>query len=81
MTATVLKIAPTYLAPDNAAVAAGLREIADDIENGEWGDVDTVISVIEESGSVHRQTFGKPIDRARVVGLLTYAAHMALTDD
>jgi hypothetical protein len=77
----VVALPSTGLANDNAQVAAELRRFADEVEHGEWGDVDTTVLVIEADGAVQRQTFGKPCDRARVVGLLTWATHLAITPD
>lgn len=77
----IVALPSTGLANDNAQVAAELRRFADVVERGEWGNVDTTVLVIEADGHVHRQTFGKPCDRARVVGLLTWATHLAVTPD
>lgn len=59
-------------APNNESVANSLRQMADQIENADWGDVKTVVMVIEgEDGSLNRATIGQPCDICRVVGLLS----------
>lgn len=62
----------------NADTARLLRDLADRIEDGEFGHVPNIVSIIEtEAGELERITYGGPIDRARVVGLLTMAIHRA----
>lgn len=77
MSATVHALAPTGLASTNADVAANLRELATWIEEGRYGQVQSVVAVIEAGGDVARFTTGRPIDRARAVGLLSMAIHRA----
>jgi hypothetical protein len=80
--ASVIRLPPTGLAPDNACVAEELRRLAEWIEDGDFDEVITVIAVIEDGeGQIHRQTIGRPCDRARAVGLLTFASNLAMTDD
>ena len=77
MSATVHALPQTGLAITNADVAANLRELAMLIEDGRYGQVESVVSVVEADGDVKRFTTGRPMDRARVVGLLTTAIHRA----
>lgn len=68
-------------APSNEHIAEGLRDAAKWVAAGDYGDAHTVIVVIEhENGQLARLTFGKPIDRARLVGMLEIAAHRAMTE-
>lgn len=68
-------------ATTNEDVAKLMRELADRIELGEFGRVDTLVSIIEASGKLKRITYGGPCDRARVVGLLSMAIHRASCGD
>lgn len=77
MTATVHSLPQTGLANTSADVAANLRELATWIEEGRYGKVESVIAVIEADGDVKRFTTGRPMDRARCVGLLSTAIHRA----
>ena len=72
---TVIALLPnTGHAPNNAAVAAHLREQADWVEQGLQGNVDTVLVITETSdGGLIMHVAGKPNDAARIAGLL----HMA----
>lgn len=79
--AKVVSIAPIGLATDNRQVAAALRELADEVEADEFGDVDFVIAVLESDGGILRRCIGKPGDRARTVGLLTWAARLVMEGD
>lgn len=72
--------AANTLAPDNAGVARNLRELADEIESGDRGAVDTFICLIEAGSDIDRITFGKPIDLARVIGLMYMGTIQAATD-
>jgi hypothetical protein len=75
----IVLLAPTSFAPGNPAIAAGLRDVADQIEAGCWGDVRVVIALLETyEGELERVTIGDVIDLARVVGLLTMAIHRAV---
>jgi hypothetical protein len=57
-------------------VAADLRELAAEVEQGVFGDVDLVISVLENSeGNLARALCGERVSRSRVCGLLTWSAH------
>lgn len=68
------------LAPDNASIAKNLRQVAEAIESGSvYGTVGNVVCLIEtdDGTSIERVVIGRPIDNARVVGLLTIATHHA----
>lgn len=55
----------------NADVATSMRDLANWIEANDYGDVLTVVALVESSdGELFRLTFGRPCDRTRVLGLL-----------
>ena len=63
---------------DKGELAAKLRELADEIDRGEWGNVMTVATVIETSdGDVmrHTSTTLSYMDKARLAGLFAFAQH------
>lgn len=65
-------------APSNSDIANHLREQADWMEENDAAPLTNVVIVFElEDGSIRRQVCGQPIDRARMVGLLTMAATQA----
>lgn len=72
--------ATNTLAPDNEGIARNLRELADAVEAGHLGPVDTLICLVEAESDIERITFGKPIDLARVVGLMVMGTIQAATD-
>jgi hypothetical protein len=77
----VVALPLTGFAPDNALVASHLYEQAAWVADGAYGDVRTVVLLIETAdGELRRRTIGQPIDRARVCGLLSIAASRAATD-
>jgi hypothetical protein len=81
MAATLTPLfASNTLAPDNTCVANNLRELANDIEAGRYGPVDTLICLLEAQSDIQRITFGKPIDLARVIGLMCMGTIQAATD-
>ena len=68
----------TGYAPNNKAIAAHLRQLADWMELPDAAPVKNVVLVMEYcDGDLRRQTVGAPCDRARVIGLLTMAAVQA----
>jgi hypothetical protein len=53
-----------------------LRLMADGIENNEWGNIKTLLLVVEHNSKVHTLVAGGGgLDNARCVGLLTIANH------
>jgi hypothetical protein len=72
--------ATNTLAPDNRCVANNLRQLADEIEAGRRGAVDTLICLLEAGSDIERITYGKPIDLARVIGLMYMGTIQAATD-
>lgn len=72
--------ASNTLAPDNLCVANNLRQLADEIEAGKRGEVDTLICLLESGSDIQRVTYGKPIDLARVIGLMYMGTIQAATD-
>ena len=62
-----------------ADLAAELRALADEIEAGDL-DATNLIAVVETSdGDLRRRVYGRPIDKARMVGLLSMATTNAAT--
>lgn len=64
-------------------VCKRLREIADEIEKGEWGGISTVILLVEtdeEGGRLDRVvlTAHDRIDTARLAGLFAFAQHQVI---
>lgn len=75
MTATLHSLPSTGLAPSTPEIARLLRKLADDLEaEGQAGkDTDTVVLMIEPSaGQMTWCVYGKPLDNARLVGLIEY---------
>lgn len=73
----VIKLRPNNtLSGGNADTAELLRELARQIDEGDWGDVVRTVTVIEyDTGKVGRYTTAtEPTDRARVAGLLFIGA-------
>lgn len=57
----------------NADIAAWLRLYADEVEAGKHGDLAHLVAVTEtEQGALDRMQVGRPMDRARLVGLLEF---------
>jgi hypothetical protein len=64
----------TTIANNNADVAAELRLLADIIEQGDFGNVDNVVVVLDTDEGVQRYSIGAPsLNRMQVAGLLTWA--------
>ncbi len=69
-------------APNNEHIGDHLVALANNVCDGEFGNVRTAILLIENSdGKLIRQTCGQTCDLARVVGLLSIAATRAATGD
>lgn len=59
------------LCGSNVDVSAHLRGMAESVDSGEWGEVRTVVMLVEEmDGKVSRMVFGSPTDTTRFAGLL-----------
>lgn len=68
-------------APSNADIAAHLRDQADMVESGQFGDMRNIFMVYEDAtGQIKRQICGSPCDRARMIGVLTMACAQAAID-
>ncbi|MNQ26404.1 hypothetical protein D3C85_396420 [compost metagenome] len=69
-----LKAMPTTgFANCNADVAKFLREMADNVEAGQHGEIRQVALIIEASGDVNTWVAGGPCDNARIVGIMSVA--------
>lgn len=80
----VHELKPTGMANTNADVAAFLRDVADRIEGGNYGDVRCVMTVIEfrHDGVSDMKTLfaGRECDNARALGILTHAQQRFMFD-
>mgnify|MGYP006381560473 CR=1 FL=1 len=71
------------LLPNNALcvnasdLAARLRDMADRVEGGEFGEVERVIVVLD-APAVDYRCYGRPTDKATLIGLLEYAKAKAM---
>lgn len=63
----------TGYANSNADVAKFLREMADNVEAGNHGDIRQVALVMESGGDANTWVAGGPCDNARIVGLMSIA--------
>lgn len=69
-----LKAMPTTgFANCNADVAKFLREMADNIEADQHGEIRQVALIIEFDGEVNTWVAGGPCDNARIVGIMSVA--------
>lgn len=79
----VHEMVPTGMANTNADVATFLRDVAERIEGGNYGDVRCVMTVIEfkHDGVSDMQTLftGRECDNARALGILTHAQQRFMT--
>ena len=82
MKAAIVELPNNGHAPDNASIARHLREQADWLEEEGAEPVRNVFFVIEyEDGTLKRNTCGAPCDKARSVGVLTWALHRAMSGE
>lgn len=71
----LVKLPNNGFAPSNSIIADHLREQADWLEESDSLQFTNVVIVMEcVDGTIHRQACGLPLDRARLIGLLTMAA-------
>lgn len=56
-------------------VARFLREMADNVEVGNYGEIRQLMVTIEADGNLDTWVAGGPCDNARILGLLHMAAH------
>lgn len=70
----VMQLIPNNsLCVDRETMALRIREIADRIEGGEFGDVDRVCIVIDTPRApLEYRVYGRPTDNATLVGLLEW---------
>lgn len=73
---TINRLPLTGLITTNVDAANFLREMADQIERGEWMEVKSLVLVMEANRHAHTFFAGKEgFDNARAVGLLAIAQH------
>lgn len=69
-----IKAMPTTgFANCNADVARFLREMADNVEGGEHGEIRQIALIMEFDGQVNTWVAGGPCDNARIVGIMSIA--------
>lgn len=71
----------TGYAPHNADVAKALREFANWIVDGAFGDIRTCVVLIEPvDGHMQHACCGQATDLARLIGLIEFAKHTIMAD-
>lgn len=72
------------LVADQEAICAELQTFADELKQGDWGVVNTLVVLIETGdGRLRRRTVtvDNALDKARLVGLLSFAVHHIIDGD
>ncbi len=75
------------LIPNNALavsqedLAARVREMADRIEAGQFGDLERVIFVLDSAGTTDYRVYGRQCCNATLVGLLEYTKLTVMQPD
>ncbi|OWR25643.1 hypothetical protein CEE55_22440 [Stenotrophomonas pavanii] len=72
MSGVVHLIPNNALCVDRETLVARIREMADRVEEGEFGDVDRVCIVIDTPGALDYRVYGRATDAATLVGLLEW---------
>ena len=62
-------------------IPAELRRLADEIESGEFGDISTIIAVIDSDGYLFTETLGRNPSRFEAVGMFELAKQETLNSD
>lgn len=71
---SVVSLVPNNaLAVSVADLASRIREMADRIEGGEFGDMERVVFVMEGLDSIDYRVYGRQCSKAELVGILEYA--------
>lgn len=74
----VVSLVPNLaLCADVADISSRLRDMADRVEEGEFGEVERVV-VIVDSGAVDYRCYGRPTENGALVGLLEWAKAKAM---
>lgn len=64
-----------------AELAAELRLLADEVEAGELQANHLLVLVESPDGRLSRRVYGRPLDKARLVGLLSFATHQTISGE
>ena len=75
---SVVSLVPNLaLCADAAGIASRLRDMADQIEEGDFGPVERVVVVVD-SGPIDYRCYGRPTDNGSLVGVLEWAKAKAM---
>jgi len=77
MSKVVQLIDRNALAVDQEQLASRIREIADQVEAGELGELERVVLVLDGQGVDYR-VYGRPCNVAELVGLLEWAKDVVI---
>lgn len=77
----VVSLPSTGLCNSAADLAAELRLLADEVESSELQANHLLVLVESPEGRLSRRVYGRPLDKARLVGLLSFAAHQAISGE
>jgi len=78
----VLQLIPNNaLAVDQHQLAARIREFADRIEAGQFGDVEKVALVVDCAAGVDHRVYGRQCSAAELVGLLEWSKARIIRGD
>lgn len=78
---TVIDLPRSGLCNSDADMAAELRALADEIDDGCMAVYNLIVVIETPDGELRRRVFGVPIDNARMVGLLNIAAVRAINGE
>lgn len=77
----VVSLPSTGLCNSAADLATELRRLADEVEAGDLQANNLLVLAESPEGRLSRRVYGKPLDKARMVGLLTFATHQAISGE
>ena len=78
----VLQLLPNNaLAVDRDQLAARIREFADRIEAGQFGEVEKVALILDSSAGVDHRVYGRQCSAAELVGLMEWCKAKIIRGD